>query len=116
MDDVTIYHNPRCSNSRGALEILREVGIEPVVVEYLNSPLDADTLQYLLDEMLMSPRELLREKEAVYAELGLDNPKWSAAELIDFMVAYPVLINRPIVITPKGVRLCRPPETVREIL
>lgn len=113
---ITIYHNPRCSNSRGALEILREAGLEPVVIEYLGTPPDAATLKRLLAEMGMSARALLREKEAAYAELDLGNPKWSDEELVAFMVANPVLINRPIVVTPKGVRLCRPPEVVREIL
>lgn len=113
---ATIYHNPRCSNSRGALEVLREAGVEPEVVEYLNAPPDAATLRRLLAEMGMPARALLREKEAVYAELGLADPKWSEDELIAFMLAHPVLINRPIVVTAKGVRLCRPPELVREIL
>lgn len=113
---VTIYHNPRCSNSRGALEILRAAGIEPQIVDYLSAPPDAATLAALLQAMRMPARALLREKEDVYAELGLADAKWSEAELIDFMIAYPTLINRPIVVTPKGVRLCRPPETVREIL
>jgi arsenate reductase (glutaredoxin) len=116
MASVTIYHNPRCSNSRGALEILREAGIEPQVVEYLNTPPDAETLKRLLAEMKMSARALLRDKEAAYAELDLGNPKWSEPELIAFMLEHPVLINRPIVVTPRGVRLCRPPELVREIL
>lgn len=116
MSSVTIYHNPRCSNSRGALEILREAGIEPTVVEYLNTPPDAATLQRLLAEMQIPARALLRDKEAIYAELDLVNPKWSEAELLAFMITHPVLINRPIVVTTKGVRLCRPPEIVREIL
>jgi len=116
MADVTIYHNPRCSNSRGALEILREAGITPQVIEYLDVPPDAATLQRLLREMNMPARGLLREKEAAYAELDLGNPKWGEVELIGFMTAHPVLINRPIVVTAKGVRLCRPPEVVREIL
>jgi len=113
---ATIYHNPRCSNSRGALEILREAGVELNVIEYLDTPPDAATLQRLLAEMQMPARALLREKEAAYAELGLADAKWSEAELIACMVAHPVLINRPIVVTAKGVRLCRPPEIVREIL
>ena len=116
MAGVTIYHNPRCSNSRGALEILREQGIEPQIIEYLDVPPDAATLQRLLQEMHMSARELMREKEAIYADLDLGNPKWSEADLLGFMTAHPVLINRPIVVTGKGVRLCRPPEVVREIL
>ena len=113
---ATIYHNPRCSNSRGALEILRAAGIEPEVVEYLNTPPDAALLKRLLAGMGLPARALLREKEAVYAELDLGNPKWTEDDLIGFMLAHPVLINRPIVVTPKGVRLCRPPEVVREIL
>lgn len=113
---ATIYHNPRCSNSRGALDILREAGVELNVIEYLDTPPDAATLQRLLAEMKMPARALLREKEAAYAELGLADAKWSKAELIACMVAHPVLINRPIVVTAKGVRLCRPPEIVREIL
>jgi arsenate reductase len=113
---VTIYHNPRCSNSRGALEILREAGTEPEIIEYLNVPPDVATLERLLAEMEMPARALIREKEDAYALLDLANPKWSEAELIALMVANPVLINRPIVVTPKGVRLCRPPELVREIL
>ncbi|MDE2599854.1 MAG: arsenate reductase (glutaredoxin) [Rhodocyclaceae bacterium] len=113
---VTIYHNPRCSNSRGALEILHAQGIAPQVVEYLDVPPDAATLQCLLRDMGMAARELMREKEAIYAELDLANPNWSEDELIAFMIAHPVLINRPIVVTPKGVRLCRPPEVVHEIL
>jgi arsenate reductase (glutaredoxin) len=113
---ATIYHNPRCSNSRGALEILREAGLVPEVIEYLDTPPDAGTLQRLLAEMKIPARALLRDKEAVYAELNLADPKWSDAELIDCMIAHPILINRPIVVTAKGVRLCRPPEVVREIL
>ena len=116
MTSVTIYHNPRCSNSRGALDILREAGVEPEVVEYLNTPPDAATLKQLLVQMKMPVRALLREKEAAFAALDLANPKWSEDELLAFMIEHPVLINRPIVVTPKGVRLCRPPEIVKEIL
>jgi arsenate reductase len=111
-----IYHNPRCSNSRGALALLQEAGITPEVIEYLDAPPDAATLAQLLRDMGMPARSLLRDKEALHAELGLSDPKWSEDELIGFMVAHPVLINRPIVVTDKGVRLCRPPEVVREIL
>jgi arsenate reductase (glutaredoxin) len=113
---ATIYHNPRCSNSRGALEILREVGLAPTVIEYLETPPDAATLRRLLAGMGMAARQLMREKETIYAELDLANPEWTEEELIAFMLAHPVLINRPIVVTDKGVRLCRPPEVVREIL
>ncbi|MCW4454051.1 arsenate reductase (glutaredoxin) [Flavobacterium sp. MXW15] len=113
---ATIWHNPRCSNSRGALEILRGAGIEPVVVEYLKTPPDRTTLKALVARMGIAPRGLLRDKEAAYAELGLADPALDDDALIDAMVAHPVLINRPIVETARGVRLCRPPETVRELL
>lgn len=113
---VTIWHNPRCSNSRGALEIVRDAGIEPVIIEYLKTPPDRSTLASLIARMGIAPRELLRSKEPVYAELGLAAPGVDDAALIDAMVAYPELINRPIVESPRGVRLCRPAETVRELL
>lgn len=113
---VTIWHNPRCSNSRGALEILREHGIEPVVVEYLKTPPDHATLAGLITRMGIAPRALLRSKEPAYGSLGLDDDALSDATLIEAMVAHPELINRPIVETPRGARLCRPPEMVLEIL
>lgn len=114
--EITIYHNPRCSNSRGALEILRAAGHEPHVIEYLGTPPDAAMLKRLLKEMKMPARTLMREKEEISATLDLADAKWSEDELVAFMVANPILINRPIVVTPKGVRLCRPPEVVKEIL
>jgi len=113
---VTIWHNPRCSNSRGALEILREHGIDPVVIEYLRTPPDRVTLAALITRMGIAPRELLRTKEAAYGSLGLDDLGLPDAALIEAMVAHPELINRPIVETAQGARLCRPPETVLEIL
>ncbi|HTH94403.1 MAG TPA: arsenate reductase (glutaredoxin) [Rhodocyclaceae bacterium] len=113
---VTIFHNPGCSNSRGALDILRAAGIEPTIIEYLHTPPSAIELKRLLSAMQMPARDLLREKEAEYAVLGLGDAKWTEAELIDFMAAHPVLINRPIVEAAKGVRLCRPPEIVHEII
>jgi arsenate reductase len=116
MSDITIYHNPKCSNSRGALELIRERGLEPEIIEYLKTPPNKETLKAMIAAADISPRELLREKEAVYAELGLDDPKWSNDELVDFMLQHPVLINRPLVVTPLGTRLCRPPERVLEIL
>ncbi|MBX9849666.1 MAG: arsenate reductase (glutaredoxin) [Rhodocyclaceae bacterium] len=116
MSEITVYHNPRCSNSRGVLEILRAAGLEHEVIEYLDTPPSKATLTALLAVMGLSARELLRAKETVYVELDLGKAAWTAEELINFMVAYPVLINRPIVVTPKGVRLCRPPEVVHEIL
>lgn len=113
---VTIFHNPACSNSRGALALLRERGITPQIVEYLKTPPDAARLAGLLAAMGMAPRALLRSKEAAYAELGLDDPKWSDAQLIDCMVRHPMLMNRPIIETPLGTRLCRPPEEVLGVL
>jgi arsenate reductase len=113
---ITIYHNPSCGTSRNTLAMIRQSGEEPVVIEYLKAPPSRERLVALLREMKMRPRELLRQKGTPYAELGLDDPKWSDDELIDFMLAHPILINRPVVETPNGVRLCRPSETVLEIL
>jgi arsenate reductase len=113
---VTIYHNPNCGTSRNTLAMIRQSGEEPVVIEYLKTPPTRERLVELLRKMKMTPRQLLREKGTPYAELGLADPKWTDDELIDFMMAHPILINRPIVETPKGVRLCRPSETVLDIL
>ncbi len=113
---VTIFHNPACSNARAALALLRERGIEPTIVQYLNDPPSAERLAGLLAAMDMAPRDLLRSKEAAYARMGLDDPARSDAELIDAMVRHPELINRPIVQTPLGTRLCRPPEQVLALL
>jgi arsenate reductase len=113
---VTIYHNPKCGTSRNTLAMIRQSGEGPVVIEYLKTPPSRERLVDLLRAMNMTPRALLREKGTPYAALGLGDPKWTDAELIDFMMAHPILINRPIVETPKGVRLCRPSETVLEIL
>lgn len=113
---VTIYHNPACGTSRNALELIRKAGIEPTVIEYLRTPPDRAKLLELLERMGMRPRELLREKGTPYAELGLGADHWSDEQLIDQMLAHPILINRPIVVTPRGVKLCRPSETVLEIL
>lgn len=113
---TTIYHNPRCSNSRGALALLEAAGHTPLVIDYLAHPPTRDALQALITAAGLSVRAAMRSKEAVYAELGLDDPALTDAQLLDTMVAHPVLINRPFVVTPKGVRLCRPPETVHEIL
>jgi arsenate reductase len=114
--DITIYHNPHCSNSRGALAAIRDAGFEPQVVEYLAAPPSREELLRMLAAAGLSPRDAIRSKESLYAELGLDAPAVTNAALIDAMLAHPVLMNRPFVVTPKGVRLCRPPETVREIL
>ena len=116
MTDVTIYHNPACGTSRNTLALIRNAGIEPRVIEYLKTPPDRTTLESLLERMALRPRELLREKGTPYAELGLSSDHWTDAELIDQMLAHPVLINRPIVVTPRGVRLCRPSEIVLDIL
>jgi arsenate reductase (glutaredoxin) len=113
---VIIYHNPACGISRNALAMIRQSGVEPEVIEYLKMPPSRQRLVELLAAMSMKPRALLRQKGTPYDELGLDNPKWSDNELIDFMIAHPILINRPIVVTEKGVRLCRPSEVVLEIL
>ena len=113
---VTIYHNPDCGTSRNVLALLREAGIEPAVIEYLKTPPDRATLLELIARMGIAPRALLREKGTPYSELRLGEPHWSDAQLVDFMLAHPILINRPIVVTPRGVKLCRPSETVRELL
>jgi arsenate reductase len=111
-----IYHNPSCGTSRNTLAMIRQSGEEPVVIEYLKTPPSRDRLVELIDAMGLPVRSLLREKGTPYGELGLADPKWTDDELIDFMLAHPILINRPIVQTPKGVRLCRPSEAVLDIL
>jgi arsenate reductase len=113
-DDVTIYHNPRCSKSRQTLALLEERGIEPVVIPYLEAPPDTATLRALLDKLGIGARDLVRRKEAPYQELGLANA--SDDELVAAMVSHPVLIERPIVVTPKGAALGRPPENVLDVL
>jgi arsenate reductase len=114
--DVTIYHNPHCSNSRNTLAAIREAGLEPRVVAYLDTPPSREELLRMLAAAGLRPREAMRTKESLYTELGLDGAEVSDDALVDAMLAHPVLMNRPFVATPKGVRLCRPPETVREIL
>ena len=113
---VTIYHNPSCGTSRNTLAMIRQSGEAREVIEYLKNPPSRVRLVELIKAMGISVRELLREKGTPYAELGLGDPKWSDDELVDFMLAHPILINRPIVVTPKGVRLCRPSELVLELL
>ncbi|WP_319796547.1 arsenate reductase (glutaredoxin) [Nitrobacter sp.] len=113
---VTIYHNPSCSTSRNTLAMIRQSGEEPVIVEYLKNPPDRARLRALADAMGVPIRALLREKGTPYAELDLGNPKWNDDQILDFMLAHPILIQRPIVETPKGARICRPPETVLELL
>jgi arsenate reductase len=113
---VTIYHNPGCGTSRNTLAMIRQSGEDPEVIEYLKVPPSRARLIELIEAMGIPVRALLREKGTPYAELGLADPKWSDAELIDVMLAHPILINRPIVVTPKGTRLCRPSEAVLELL
>jgi arsenate reductase len=113
---VTIYHNPDCGTSRNTLAMIRQSGVEPTVIEYLKTPPSRERLEELISAMGVPVRALLREKGTLYKELGLDDPKWSSDELLDFMMQYPILINRPIVVTPKGVKLCRPSEAVLEVL
>ena len=113
---VRIYHNPQCGTSRNTLALLRETGEEPEIVEYLKAPPTRDELAILISRMGIAPRDLLRRSGTPYDELGLDDPKWTDDQLIDLMVETPILIQRPIVVTARGVRLCRPPETVHEIL
>jgi arsenate reductase len=113
---VTIYHNPNCGTSRNVLAMIRQSGQEPIVIEYLKNPPTRARLKQLAAAMGVPARALLREKGTPYAELGLADPKWSDDQLIDFMIAHPILINRPIVVTPKGVRLCRPSEKAVDIL
>ncbi len=113
---VTIFHNPKCGTSRNTLAMIRASGEEPVIVEYVQNPPTRERLVGLLAAMSVTPRELLREKGTPYADLGLSDPKWTDDELIDFMMAHPILINRPIVETPRGTKLCRPSELVLDIL
>lgn len=116
MNDITIYHNPKCGTSRNTLAMIRNSGIEPSVVHYLENPPDKRTLETLIAAMGKGVRALLRQKGTPYEELHLDDPKWSDAQLIDFMLKHPILINRPIVVTPLGTRLCRPSEEVLDLL
>ena len=113
---VTIYHNPACGTSRNTLAMIRQSGEEPEVIEYLKTPPSRARLVELIGAMGIPVRGLLREKGTPYAELGLADPKWSDGQLIDFMLDHPILINRPIVVTPKGTKLCRPSEAVLELL
>jgi len=116
MDSTTIYHNPKCSTSRNALALIRHTGVEPQIIEYLQSPPDRATLADLIKQAGLTVRDALRDKGPEYAELGLGNPDLSDDQLLDAMLAHPVLINRPFVVTPMGVRLGRPLERVLEIL
>ena len=114
--DITIFHNARCGTSRTTLETIRSAGVEPQVVDYLAHPPTRAELKTMIARAGLGVRDAVRSKEALYTELGLDDPATTDDALLDAMVAHPILINRPFVVTPKGVRLCRPSELVREIL
>lgn len=114
--DITIYHNPACGTSRNTLALIRNAGLEPQVIEYVKNPPSRNVLKELITKAGLTVRAAIREKGTPYAELGLDNPALSDDELLDAMVAHPILINRPFVVTPNGVRLCRPSEVVLDIL
>jgi len=116
MTDITIYHNPKCGTSRNTLAMIRNSGAEPQVIEYLKTPPTREQLLALIAASGLSVREVMRSKEALFTELGLADPSRSDAELIDTMLANPILINRPIVVTPLGTRLCRPSELVLDLL
>lgn len=116
MTDITIYHNPKCGTSRNTLAMIRNSGVEPTVIEYLKTPPTREQLLTLIAASGLSVREVMRSKEALCSELGLNDPARSDAELIDAMLAHPILINRPLVVTPLGTRLCRPSELVLDIL
>lgn len=116
MTAITIYHNPACGTSRNTLAMIRNSGVEPTVIEYLKTPPSRETLVELIARMGVQVRDVLREKGTPYAELGLDNPALSDDALLDAIMAHPILLNRPIVVTPLGARLCRPSEKVLDIL
>ena len=113
---ITIYHNPDCGTSRNVLSLIRNGGEEPTIIEYLKTPLSRSELQDLISRMRVPARAVLRQKGTPYDKLGLGNPDLTDDQLMDAMMAHPILINRPIVVTPLGVKLCRPPETIFEIL
>jgi len=116
MSNITIYHNPACGTSRNTLALIRNSGVEPEVIEYLKTPPSKERLQQLLADMGVGARAVLRQKGTPYDELGLADPRWTDDELLDFVVQHPILLNRPVVVTPLGTRLCRPSEAVLEIL
>lgn len=116
MSNITIYHNPACGTSRNTLEMIRNSGHEPDIIYYLDTPPSHDELVKLISDMGISVRALLRKNVAPYEQLGLEDDRFSDEQLIDFMLQHPVLINRPIVVTPLGTRLCRPSEAVLDIL
>jgi len=113
---VTIYHNPACGTSRNTLALIRNAGVAPTVIEYVKTPPDRATLKSMIERMGIRPRDLLRQKGTPYEELGLAADHWTDDELIDQMLKHPILINRPIVVTPRGVKLCRPSEVVLDLI
>ncbi|MBP1483248.1 arsenate reductase (glutaredoxin) [Acinetobacter nosocomialis] len=115
-DQVKIYHNPACGTSRNTLALIRHVGLEPIVIEYLQTPPSKDELIQLIQDSNLNVREAIRKNVDPYKDLELEQDHWTDEQLIDFMVQYPILINRPFVVTPKGTRLCRPSEVVLDIL
>lgn len=115
MAGITIYHNPKCGTSRNVLQALQDGGATPAVIEYLKTPPDRATLKKLIAEMGVPVREMMRQKESIYEELQLADARWSDEQLVDKMLEHPILINRPIVVTPKGTLLCRPKEKLAEI-
>lgn len=116
MTDITIYHNPRCGTSRNTLELINNTGLEVEVIEYLKNPPTKETLKQLVENSGLAIRDFMRQKEAIYKENDLNDPKWSDDELLDWMVKEPILMERPVVVTPNGTRQCRPKEVLFEIL
>ena len=116
MPEITIFHNPACGTSRNTLALIRHAGLEPQVIEYLKTPPTKETLRQLVAAMRIPVRDLLREKGTPYAELGLGDAHWTDDQLLDAIVAHPILMNRPVVVTPLGTALCRPSEAVLELL
>lgn len=116
MTNITIYHNPACGTSRNTLAMIRNSGVEPTVIDYLQTPPTRETLVGLIAAMGVPVRDVLRQKGTPYDALHLDDAAWTDEQLIDFMVQYPILMNRPIVVTPRGTKLCRPSEVVLDIL
>ena len=113
---ITIYHNPKCGTSRNTLALIRNTGVEPEIIEYIQTPPSKEKLLELIHAMQVTARDVLRSKGELYDELDLNNPKWTEEELIDYMVAHPILMNRPIVVTELGTKLCRPSELVLDLL
>ena len=116
MTDITVFHNPRCGTSRNVLAMIREAGIEPTIIEYLKTPPDKATLRRIAAATGEPVRALLRERGTPYAELGLGDDRWTDDQLLDFIVQHPILLNRPVVVTPAGAKVCRPAELVKSLL